>query len=287
MAEGDAGGLRWCQNLVSQGAVADITLRTQSISCACLTGLTRKAPTPAARNNAVSQRGPNEVMSSNRVPEISGASLMARARLSPSMSGICMSRIASANGSLLAASCRSFARASEPLDAPTGRMPRAAVCWRRMFRFVSLSSTMSKRRPAKRNLISGTTAVRSCFSNLALNQNVEPLPGVLSTPIWPPIISTSCLEIARPRPVPPYLRVVEPSACEKAWNKYGSPSGAMPMPVSVTVKQTVTWVGVSLSRVTRRATSPSSVNLIPLTSRLVMTWRSRPGSPRNSVGTSS
>ena len=46
-----------------------------------------------------------------------------------------------------------------------------------------------------------------------VNQNVLPSPGLLSTPISPPISSTSRCEIASPRPVPPYRRVVEPSAC--------------------------------------------------------------------------
>ena len=64
------------------------------------------------------------------------------------------------------------------------------------------------------------TASDICFSNLAVNQNVEPCPSTLRTPIFPPIISTSCLEIARPNPVPPYLRVVEPSAWVKAWNRF-------------------------------------------------------------------
>ena len=43
-------------------------------------------------------------------------------------------------------------------------------------------------------------------------------PSRLSTAIVPPIISTSCLEMARPSPVPPYLRVVELSAWVKAVN---------------------------------------------------------------------
>jgi len=47
--------------------------------------------------------------------------------------------------------------------------------------------------------------------NSRVNQKVEPWPGRLSTPIEPPINSTSCLEIAKPSPVPPYLRVVEAS----------------------------------------------------------------------------
>ena len=46
-----------------------------------------------------------------------------------------------------------------------------------------------------------------------------PSPDLLSTPISPPISSTSCCEIARPRPVPPYCRVVEPSACVNASNR--------------------------------------------------------------------
>ena len=46
----------------------------------------------------------------------------------------------------------------------------------------------------------------------AVNQNVEPDPDSLVTPISPPINSTRLLEIESPRPVPPNLRDVEPSA---------------------------------------------------------------------------
>jgi len=41
------------------------------------------------------------------------------------------------------------------------------------------------------------------FSSLAVNEKVEPAPGVLSTPIEPPNNSTICREMARPNPVPP------------------------------------------------------------------------------------
>jgi hypothetical protein len=41
------------------------------------------------------------------------------------------------------------------------------------------------------------------------------LAGSLSIPIRPPIASTSCIEIANPKPLPPYFRLVELSACEK------------------------------------------------------------------------
>ncbi len=54
-----------------------------------------------------------------------------------------------------------------------------------------------------------------------VKKNVLPLPGSLSTHILPPIISTSCLQIARPSPVPPYLREI----CESAWvNARNNPS---------------------------------------------------------------
>ena len=38
--------------------------------------------------------------------------------------------------------------------------------------------------------------------------------------------------MARPSPVPPYLRVVDESACENDWNSRPMPSSEMPMPVS-------------------------------------------------------
>jgi hypothetical protein len=39
-----------------------------------------------------------------------------------------------------------------------------------------------------------------------VNQNVDPWPGSLLTPIVPPIMVTSRLEIANPNPVPPNRR---------------------------------------------------------------------------------
>ena len=66
--------------------------------------------------------------------------------------------------------------------------------------------------------------------------NVDPCPSVLSTAISPPIISQNRRLIARPSPVPPYLRVVEASACVKSWNSRSICSAVMPMPVSLTRK---------------------------------------------------
>ena len=55
----------------------------------------------------------------------------------------------------------------------------------------------------------------------------------------PPIISTSCLHIASPSPVPPYLRVVDASAWTNGENSAAAWSGRIPIPVSVMVKRTV------------------------------------------------
>ena len=77
-------------------------------------------------------------------------------------------------------------------------------------------------------------------SKTAVNQNVEPTPGRLSTPMSPSMRRTSSREIARPKPVPPYLRVVEPSAWLNARNKRSRISSGMPMPVSMTSNRNAT-----------------------------------------------
>src|SRR5262245_49012435 len=55
------------------------------------------------------------------------------------------------------------------------------------------------------------------FARRTENQKQLPLPGLLCTPIEPPIRSINCWQMASPRPVPPYLRVVEESACVNGW----------------------------------------------------------------------
>jgi hypothetical protein len=49
----------------------------------------------------------------------------------------------------------------------------------------------------------------------SVNANVEPWPGCDSTHILPPCISMMRFEMASPKPVPPFLRVMALSAC---WN---------------------------------------------------------------------
>ena len=43
----------------------------------------------------------------------------------------------------------------------------------------------------------------------AVNRNVLPSPGLLSTPMSPPISAERCLEMANPRPVPPYIHMID------------------------------------------------------------------------------
>ena len=65
-----------------------------------------------------------------------------------------------------------------------------------------------------------------------LNVKVVPTPGLLCTPMAPPINPTRRFAMASPRPVPPYLRAIEPSACSKDSKMRSSLPTGMPMPVS-------------------------------------------------------
>ena len=82
----------------------------------------------------------------------------------------------------------------------------------RISRLVALSSTMSARTPRRSAGERLSANVRSaCMPRRAVKENSDPVPASLMTPIPPPISSASCFEMARPRPVPPYCRVVEAS----------------------------------------------------------------------------
>ena len=72
---------------------------------------------------------------------------------------------------------------------------------------------------------------------MTLKKKVDPLPSPsLSAHMCPPISSARRLLIASPSPVPPYLRVVDESACVNDWKRRLIPSGDRPMPVSRTAK---------------------------------------------------
>ena len=111
----------------------------------------------------------------------------------------------------------------------------------------------------------------ACFWKRAVNQKFDPVPTALLTPIWPSIRSTNPREMASPKPVPPYLRVVEPSACENGWKMRDCAPGSKPMPESMISKSSRTELASALSLRTRRETSPLSVNLIALESRFKST----------------
>ena len=128
---------------------------------------------------------------------------------------------------------------------------------------------MRTRRPRKSDWRRRGRAIAVPLPSRAVKPNVLPLPGLLCTETWPPINSVSCLEIANPSPVPPYLRVVEASACSKAWNRRSICASVMPMPVSLTENSTSWQSAVSSRTRTWTATSPFSVNLTALLQKLI------------------
>src|SRR5665213_2477985 len=79
----------------------------------------------------------------------------------------------------------------------------------------------------------------------------------------PPSRRAKSRDIESPRPVPPYLRWVLPSACRNASNITSCCSAGIPMPVSRTAKLTMPG---ELGN-TRRETSPFSVNFSALETR--------------------
>ena len=109
----------------------------------------------------------------------------------------------------------------------------------RMRRLVALSSTTSTRTPRTRAPGDGRAGDAGPCAKRASKWKRLPRPGSLSTSSRPPIAPTIRDAIASPRPVPPYSRVVEPSACANASKTSRCFSGGMPMPVSLTEKASV------------------------------------------------
>ena len=86
-----------------------------------------------------------------------------------------------------------------------------------MRRLVALSSTTRTRSPGNGPAVTGERLGWSSFAapTCTVNKNVLPLPISLSSQMRPPIIVTRRDTMVSPSPVPPYLRVVLLSACEK------------------------------------------------------------------------
>ena len=156
----------------------------------------------------------------------------------------------------------------------------------RTLRFVALSSTTSTCRPSTMLAGRGAATGSRWTPNRATNRNRLPRPGSLVSQIRPPIISTRCAEMVRPSPVPPNRRVVDVSACTNAPKICHCLSSGIPMPVSETMNRSAACSVVTLSADTSTTTSPVSVNLTALPTRLTSTCRRRPGSPTRLSGTS-
>ncbi len=107
-------------------------------------------------------------------------------------------------------------------------------------------------------------------------KKVVPTSTLEVKPRLPSIRSTIAFEMARPRPVPPFWRVSDESACENFWKMRWRNSSGIPGPLSLT------------STRTRPACRPSSTSTVPcagenlmaLDSRLVITWSRRSLSTR-------
>ncbi len=74
---------------------------------------------------------------------------------------------------------------------------------------------------------------------------VAPSPATESTATLPPMRSTSMRVMYRPRPVPPWVRRSEPSACENFSNMRARNFGSMPGPRSRTLTLTTASVQAS------------------------------------------
>ena len=127
---------------------------------------------------------------------------------------------ARAYGAAVAGSRPERVEGATPLSTTSTSHAPAPSCSRRISRLVWLSSTTSTRRPVSRSVDRGwrDAGVGGAAGSGSVNQKVLPSPGSLSTPSVPPMAVTSWRQMARPRPVPPNLRVVEESACENASN---------------------------------------------------------------------
>ena len=188
------------------------------------------------------------------------------------MPGICMSSSATWWVDPAAAAARRRSSAIGPSGASSASMPQTRSCSRRKTRLVALSSTMRARAPRRAAVsAAGSAAPSGTRSSRTVNRKVLPCPGSLSTPISPPISSTSRRQIASPSPVPPNFRVVELSAWLNGWKSRARASGVMPTPLSRTATWSSTVSGPSCATSTVVTTSPRSVNLMAFPSRLMST----------------
>ena len=160
----------------------------------------------------------------------------------PSISGICTSIRTRSNGKF----CSSVI-ASRPFEAICTEPHREsyyATYRRALFGYTRYLRLIAHAFPAA---IAASSEAVSSGSTITLslgyfvgnrNREFRTFPGSLVTPIWPPCNSTKLREIVSPSPVPPYLREVSISACEKESKTDLSLSRGIPIPVSRTASRT-------------------------------------------------
>ena len=194
------------------------------------------------------------------------------------MTGIIRSSTARSYGAELT----SISSAAVPPSAVSTSAPHCRSRPASTSRLVGLSSTASTRTPSSRG--SSGSCRSATTSSDSSNQNVLPTPGSVSTPMSPSMRATSCRAVARPRPAPPYWRVLEESPWEKASKSPARTESVIPIPVSLTSNRSPARPWASPTSRTRRVISPAEVNFTALLARLKRICRIRAPSPRTTSG---
>ncbi len=232
---------------VAAAAGATTACMTTSNSCDCRTGLASPAAYPWPAASAGSTRRPHAARQDQRQRPSPSTARTAAAAAAPGEVGQIGVDTAAANGPPAAAAVPQgvhgrLARRPPPSPArptrPAGSAGSAAGS--------GSPRPRSTRRPVSDSGPRGRLAPAA--AGRTVNQNVDPRPASLSTPIVPPISPASCRLMASPSPVPPYLRVVLASTWLNDWNSRSSRSGGMPMPVSVTAKRTPSAAAAGVGR---------------------------------------
>ena len=173
---------------------------------------------PSSRHRAASPGWPAEVSITTVAPAMAGSLLMAAASVKPSASGIWKSVSTSGKGR---PDCLRRAQRGERFGRAGRQRGDHAPADEHLFEQAPVRGVVvddEDRQVSQIDRVRNGRRRGGAFATakLAVKWNVLPLPASLSTQRRPPISCTSCDEMVRPSPVPPYVRVVEPSACVKA-----------------------------------------------------------------------
>ena len=180
-------------------------------------------------------------------------------------------------------------RDAQPLQCPQAvgrafdRKPHALAWCIRIWRLVALSSTTSRRAPSSSR---GCAARRAATgSSTRLKRNTEPRPGALLTSMR---AAHHLDQLLRDREAEAGAAVA--ARCRAVGLREGlEQAGALRLAdadAGVAHGEQQRRRAAPDRRCTSIATSPRSVNLMALPSRLISTWRSRCGSPRTAAGRS-